>query len=91
MSATSPFAGRPSRVGLYMFQAYSTDASRPVTDPQCARPRGSCRSIAAITPSVLESLPPELQLQTSESLAEVTENTVGEMMELRWRATFGEF
>jgi hypothetical protein len=25
--------GRPSGVGLYMFQAYSTDASRPVADP----------------------------------------------------------
>ena len=54
IAAPFPMGGYPA-FGLYMFQAYSTDAGRPVADPHEQGPRGSCCSIAAITPSVVGS------------------------------------
>ena len=44
--------GRPSGVGLYMFQAYSTDASRPVAD---AHEQGPGRHAVPLPRSLLQS------------------------------------
>jgi hypothetical protein len=44
--------GRPSGVGLYMFQAYSTDASRPVAD---AHEQGPGRHPVPLPRSLLQS------------------------------------